>query len=98
MGQTIRYLVFKDRRHWCAVALELNIVETGLDPREVLFSLFESIQGSLVSAAKTGNRAILRQKPDPEYEKMWQSLEVARGGGKRKASVYTFGHRPLAVA
>ena len=97
--ETIRYLVFKEGQHWCAVALELNIVETGSDPREVLFSLLEAIQGAVNSASKTGHREVLRQEINPEYENLWRSLKEPRGGrSKRPFPVYSFGHRTRALA
>lgn len=61
---------------WYGVGLEFNIVESGDDPREVLFRLFNAFQGYVESARKIKARPqVLNQKPDEEYEKIWNKLE-----------------------
>lgn len=75
---SVRYVVFQDKKDsvWYAAALEFNIVESGDDPQQTLFSLFEAIRGYVASARKIKARpAILNQKPDPEYEKIWHTSE-----------------------
>ena len=91
---TVRYIVFQEDTTWYAAALELNIVESGNDPREVLLLLLEAIQGYVSSALKLKNGdTVLNQEPDPEYEKLW-----ARVHGKSTTHlppIYTFGEQPL---
>ena len=96
----VRYIVFKERSKWYAVALEFNIVEAGDDPREVLLSLFEAIRGYVKSARKIKARPhILNQKTDAEYESLWIKFQEKKGAplSKYLPPVYTFGERPLAV-
>ena len=96
----VRYIVFKERSKWYAVALEFNIVEAGDDPREVLLSLFEAIRGYVKSAQKIKARLhILNQKTDTEYENLWNKLQEKKGVplSKYLPPVYTFGERHLAV-
>lgn len=71
---SIRYIVFKDKNCWKAAGLELNIVESGDDPRIALLNLFEAIEGYVASCRKVkGSRlSPLNQKPDSEYEHLWK--------------------------
>lgn len=92
---SVRYIVFRERGKWYAVALEFNIVEAGDDPREVLISLFEAIQGYVKSAAKSRAGEVLNQKPDEEYEKLWRLLQTKRETVGHMPLVYTFGERAL---
>ena len=92
---SVRYIVFKEQDIWYAAALEFNIVESGNDPREVLLSLFEAIQGYIDSARKIKARShILNQKVDPEYEQLWHSLKYGQLAESQPV-VYTFGERAL---
>lgn len=78
---SVRFLIFKDNEdhNWYGVGLEFNIVESGDDPREVLFRLFNAFQGYVESAQKVKARPqILNQKPDEEYEKIWDGLESSK--------------------
>jgi len=96
----VRYIVFKEENQWHAVALEFNIVETGDDPNEALFLLFEAIQGYVESAQKIkAGPVILNQKPDPEYQKMWDTLidKKMRESFQSLKHIYTWGEKPLAV-
>lgn len=96
---SIRYIVFKERGKWYAVALELNVVEEGDDPQEVLFSLFEAIRGYVVSARKANLPSrTLNQEPDEEYEKLWESAKTRNRKSTHVPLVYTFGERPLAIS
>ena len=99
---SIRYIVFKEKDTWYAVALEFNIVESGDDPREVLMLLFEAVEGYVRSARKYKARpAILNQKADEEYEKLWKILQTQKEGVKSKQRipmVATFGRQSLATA
>lgn len=97
---SVRYIVFRERDTWYAVALEFNIVEAGDDPREVLILLFEAIQGHLKSARKIGARPrILNQPPDREYEDLWAALQPKSVSKiPENLQVYTFGARPLTMA
>lgn len=71
---SVRFLVFKDGDTFFGVALEFNIVVEAAHPTEALLLLHEAAIGYLESARKMkARRHILNQKPDPEYEKMWQA-------------------------
>ena len=75
----VRYIVFKEGKTWFGVALEFNIIETGNDPQEVVFLLFEAIQGYIESIRKVkGLRdfSALNQKPDKEYENLWSLIKT----------------------
>jgi len=89
---TVRYMVFKESDTWYAVALEFNIIESGNDPKEVMFSLFEAIQGYVESARKSHIRAekILNQKADSEYETLWKKVTAPRAI-KSPFQVYGYG-------
>lgn len=97
---SVRYIVFREYNTWYAVALEFNIVESGDDPREVLLSLMEAIQGYVKSARKIKARPnILNQISDPEYERLWKKLHQNKELPlKGSPFVYTFGQRALAAA
>ena len=96
---SVRYIVFKENKRWYAVGLEFNIVEAGDDPREVLLSLFEAIQGYVNSARKIKPRPhILNQVSDSEYEGLGRTLHSERKSSRDISSVYTFGQRALAAA
>ncbi len=95
---SVRYIVFKERNKWYAVGLEFNIVESGDDPREVLLSLFEAIQGYVKSALKVKAMPyILNQKAEKEYENLWNALKGRKriSVDRRIPAVYTFGERAL---
>jgi anti-anti-sigma regulatory factor len=66
-------------------------LESGDTPREALILLFEALQGYVESAKKIKARPhTLNQKPDLEYEKMWQlSRENARKSSDN--NIYTTG-------
>jgi len=97
-SDSIRYIVFKEKSMWYAVALELNIVEAGNDPQVVLLSLFEAIHGYIKVAVKNKlDLSVLNQKVDKEYEKMWkkamnQKLYIL---SNNLSKVYTFGAKTL---
>lgn len=100
---SVRYIVFKEKRQWYAVALEFNIVEAGDDPREVLLALFEAIQGYVKSAGKINARPhILNQNADIEYESLWAALQGKKqrkdGPQEQMPLVFTFGERQLVAA
>ena len=88
---SVRYIVFREGETWYGVGLEFNIVESGDTPREALILLFEALQGYVESAKKIKARPhTLNQKPDLEYEKMWQlSRENARKSSGN--NIYTTG-------
>lgn len=76
---SVRYLVFKDDDIFFGVALEFNIVVEAAHPTEALLLLHEAAMGYLESARKTKARPhVLNQKPDPEYERMWQAYQDQR--------------------
>lgn len=73
---SVRYIVFKEDGAWYAIGLEFNIVEEGSTPQEAILLLFEALSGYVESAKKIKARPnILNQKPDAEYEQMWQNIE-----------------------
>lgn len=93
---TFRHIVFREGGVWYAAALELNITESGDDPKLAYFNLLQAVSGYLESCRKLrGARfAPLNQKADPEYEKLWAdvqserrtpALEVAKWGTERLA-------------
>jgi len=73
---SVRYIVFKDADTWYAVGLEFNIVESGDDPRIALNNLFDAMQGYVESCRKVKGIRVspLNQKADPEYEKLWSTV------------------------
>ena len=76
---SVRYIVFRDGNTWYGAALEFNIVEAGDTPQEAILLLFEAIQGYVESVRKIKARPyILNQKPDREYEEMWQSFDECK--------------------
>lgn len=100
-NNSVRYIVFKEADTWYAAGLELNIVESGDDPDEALFLLFEAIRGCVNSAKKIKAPQLLRQKTDPEYEKMWTDIldrHIAESLKKIGKSIYAFGEKSLVTA
>jgi len=94
---SVRYIIFKEDDNWYGVVLEFNIVEEGDNPLAVMASLFQAIQGYVETARKLKMRPMpLNQKPDKEYEELWNILE---GESAKKDSnlqeVYTFGYTPF---
>ncbi|MDA2920480.1 hypothetical protein MYX76_13475 [Desulfobacterota bacterium AH_259_B03_O07] len=100
--QNVRFIVFREGAAWYAVGLEFNIVESGDDPDEVLFLLFEAIRGYVKSAKKAKAWPdILKQKIDPEYEQMWDKIIDAQVKGslaRFRKTVYTHGEKSLVPA
>ena len=75
----VRFIIFREKGTWYGIALAFNIIETGDTPQEVMLLLFEAIRGYLEAARKVKARPhILNQKTDPEYERMWESLEAKK--------------------
>lgn len=73
---SVRYIVFKEEDTWYGVGLEFNIVESGDDPRVVLFNLFEAMSGYVESFKKSNARPHpLNQQADKEYEELWNLLQ-----------------------
>ena len=92
----VRTIIFKEKNTWVGVALEFNIVETGDDPREVIFMLDEAIRGYVNSARKAKIRPhILNQKSDAEYENLWKQLESNKPI-KSPYEIHSFGETVLA--
>ena len=89
---SVRCIIFKEADTWYGVGLEFNLVEEGEDPVAVMASLHQAIRGYVETARKYKMRPFaLNQKPDEEYEKLWNKLE----GGERVPSdkqIYHFGH------
>jgi hypothetical protein len=89
--ENIRCIIFREKGVWYGVAVDLNIVETADTPREALLLLFEAVSGYLEAAKKA--KIDITQKTDPEYERMWQSLNR---GGKKREKVFFFGNLNIA--
>ena len=98
----VRYIIFKEGDTWYGVALEFNIVEEGDDPRMVMQSLFDAIQGYVETAQKLKLRPMpLNQKPDKEYQKLWDKLEATKEKPVMPENIYNFGYnfiKPCAMA
>lgn len=94
---SVRYIIFKEGGTWYGVALEFNIVEEGDNPVEVMASLFEAIKGYVETARKVKIRPHpLNQKPDLEYEELWNELEKRETKRTTKPKeVYSFGYSPF---
>lgn len=93
---SVRYIIFKENDIWYGVALEFNIVEEGDNPLEVMASLFQAIQGYVETARKLKMRPMpLNQKPDKEYQDLWDKLEKTKTERTTKPEqVFTFGYAP----
>ena len=92
---SVRTIIFKEGKTWYGVALEFNIVEAGDDHQLVSASLVEAITGYIeaVRRAKVQPFA-LNQKPDEEYEKLWNQLEKRTYKAvKSPYNVYSFGRK-----
>lgn len=94
---TVRYIIFKEARVWYGVAIEFNIVESGDDPREVLVRLLEATNGYLMSARKIKAKpSVLNQSGDPDYEALWEKLEMPPSRGRGVPyDIYTYGRQVL---
>lgn len=87
---SVKYVIFREGSTWYGVALEFNIVEEGDTPQEAMLLLFEAIRGYVESARKIKARPhILNQRPDSEYEEMWDSFEECK---KPVEKVFTAGN------
>lgn len=76
---SVRFLVFKDKESYFGVALEFNIMVEAANPQEAFLFLNEAASGYLESARKAKLRPhVLNQKPDAEYEKMWEAHQDAK--------------------
>ncbi len=86
----IRSIVFKEGSTWYAVALELNIIESGNDPREVMLLLDEAIRGYLKSIRKAKlSDAVLNQKTDSDYEQLWSQIQTKKQPINSPLKVYS---------
>jgi len=75
---SVRYVVFKEKDTFFAVALEFNVVVEGASQIEAIVLLNEAIVGYLGSARKSKLRPhVLNQTVDSEYEKMWESAQAS---------------------
>ena len=94
---SVRYIIFKENSIWYGVALELNIVEEGDNPLEVMASLFQAIQGYVETARKLKMRPMpLNQTPDKEYQKLWDKLQRKKIEKiAQPQEIYTFGYTPF---
>ena len=91
---TFRFVIFKEDDKWYGAALEINVVESGSNPEEVLFLLHEAMTGYFLTARDIKDPSVLNQEPDPEYIAKWQE-------GDRipvPASIFEIGKRNLTAA
>lgn len=101
-----RWIVFKKGSEWIAAALEFNIVQVGDDPNLVYMELQEAVRGYIEAAQKIRGfrekaiNPILNQKPDEEYEKLWNEAQSATGktAAQLPKNVFDFGTRNLVAA
>lgn len=99
-----RWIVFKKGKDWIAAVLEFNIVEVADDPHVAYYEMQEAATGYIETAQKLRGfrpqtvNPVLNQKPDPEYERMWN--EARRASERQRAvpkNVFGFGVRSLAT-
>ena len=89
---SVRCIIFKEAGIWYGVALEFNMVEQGQDPLAVMASLNQAIAGYIETARKYKMRLFaLNQKPDKEYEDLWNNLTEHKKIPIEK-QVYQFGY------
>lgn len=94
----VRVIIFKERNQWIGAALEFNIVEVGEDPREVMISIDEAVRGYIKCAKKEKlNIEVLNQKPEKEYEDLWNKLEE-RKPIPSSVQVYNYSRQSLRFA
>ena len=97
---SVRYIVFKEKGAWYAVALEFNIVEEAENPEAALFYLLEAIRGYVKSARKAKGRMgfALNQKSEKEYENLWNAIKTNKQERLIKSpyQVYVHGTQELA--
>jgi len=74
--ENYRYIVFRDRGTWYAVALEFNIIESSDNPKLAFFSLLQAVEGYIKSVKKIKEPGfqLLNQVADLNYKKMWENL------------------------
>ncbi|HVW82814.1 MAG TPA: hypothetical protein VHC68_02635 [Candidatus Paceibacterota bacterium] len=78
---SVRCIVFREGEEWYGVALEFNIVVEGDDFDVVMFELQEAIRGYIEAEKKvagSNTHEPLNQKPDDEYEQLWQMLQESK--------------------
>lgn len=76
---SVRFIVFREKDTLYGICLEFNIVESGDTPQEAMLLLFEAAEGYLESVRRIKARpSILNQKPDPEYESLWDDLQGSK--------------------
>lgn len=94
---SVRFIIFREDDSWYGVALEFNIVEEGDNPVAVMASLFQAIQGYVETARKLKMRPMpLNQKPDREYEELWNKLEKEKTNKiTSPQEVFSFGYTPF---
>lgn len=90
----VRYISFKEKDIWYAVALEFNIVVTGDDEGIALFNLFDAMAGYVEAVSKIkGSKDYypLNQEADPEYEIMWNKKDEKVKKGVKSPFVSNYG-------
>jgi hypothetical protein len=90
----VRYITFKEKDIWYAVALEFNIVVTGDDEGITLFNLFDAMAGYVAAVGKIkGSKDYysLNQEADTEYEMMWSKKDEKVKKGVKSPFVSNYG-------
>lgn len=72
----VRNVIFEEKGSFYGAALELNIVEQGDSPQEVMLLLDNAVKGYVESAQKNKlSISVLNQDIDPEYEELWSNSQ-----------------------
>lgn len=68
---SVRTIIFKEDGVWYGAALEFNIVVDAQRKASAISRLNSAIKSYLEAASKVNSSKVLNQKPDAEYEKLW---------------------------
>jgi len=73
----LTFLIFKDGDDYCAVCMNLNIVEYGKDPKELKNSIEEAARSYVLSIrSKNLSDDLLNQIPEAKYIQVYKSTEL----------------------
>ena len=92
----VRNVIFKEGKSFFGAALELNIVEQGDSPQEVMLLLDNAVKGYVESARKNKlSISVLNQDVDPEYEALWRAGQ--EGAEKKGRRIYNTSFQSIAA-
>ena len=92
----VRNVIFQEKGSFYGAALELNIVEQGDSPQEVMLLLDDAIKGYVESAQKNKlSISVLNQEVDPEYEALWEAGQ--KGLKRRNQHIYSTSSQSIAA-